>query len=396
MVRRLIFRRKMNNNSDKIHHRLLRVIKVILGNLQKPLQSMACHRRCLIVVAVIFIAFWGLNYLDLPIKEKKEAVGNKWWQSGGEELIEETAANLNVGILGGALDFSAAAIPAAQASVDFSADDELENQDLAIMEGSGLLSPEMSGNAFFGMQKEATTYVVQQGDTPSSIAVKFNINTDTVLSANNLRDGDYIKPGQTLIILPINGVRVKIAAKDTIAALAKKYKGKEDEIKAFNGLYEDSKLVVGNYIIIPDGEMPTVYVAPKVTAPKYSSGTSLSGSWLIAPTTGKDWGRLHGNNAVDVANACGTPVYAAAAGTVILSDDIGWNFGYGKYIMIKHSNGVVTVYGHASRLIAEVGQQVGQGQLIMLMGTTGRSTGCHLHFEVRGAKNPLVGAKTIK
>lgn len=372
------------------------MIKVILGVFRKPLQYLTRQKRCLAVAAVIFIAFFGLNYLNLPIKEEKEMIGERWWQSG-EELIEENALDLNSGVMGGALEMALSAIPAAQASIDFSADDELENQDLAIMEGSGLLSPEMSGNAFFGMQKEAATYIVQEGDSPFSIAIKFGINTDTVLAANNLRDGDYIKPGQSLLILPINGVRVKVAAKETIASIAKKYKGKEDEIKAFNGIYEDSKLVVGNFIIIPDGEMPSaVVVKPKVTAPKYSSATPASGNWLIMPTTGKDWGRLHGNNAVDVANACGTPIYAAAAGTVTLSDGIGWNFGYGKYIMIKHNNGVVTVYGHGSQLLVEQGQQVDQGQLIMLMGSTGRSTGCHLHFEVRGAKNPLVGAKTIR
>lgn len=385
----------MNTPTDKLHWRFFRAMKVIFRFIKKPLHLIARQARCLSVMAVILVIFGSLCYLDLPIKAKKEVLSNRWWQDGNE-LIEETADGLNVGILGGALNLTAAAIPAAEASVDFSADDELENQDLAIMEGSGLLSPEMSGNAFFGMQKEATTYIVQQGDTPSSIGVKFGINTDTVLAANNLRDGDYIKPGQSLTILPINGVRVKIAAKDTIAALAKKYKGKEDEIKAFNGIYEDSKLIAGNFIIIPDGEMPTVAVKPKVTAPKYSSGTSVSAGWLILPTTGKDWGRIHGQNGVDVANACGTPVYAAAAGTVILSDGIGWNYGYGKYIMIRHSNGVVTVYGHSSQLLVEQGEQVSQGQLIMLMGTTGRSTGCHLHFEVRGAKNPLAGAKTIR
>jgi len=331
----------------------------------------------------------------LPVKASKETMSSKWWQAGNE-LIEETAGNLSVGIAGGALNLTASAIPAAEASVDFSADDELENQSLAIMDGSGLLAPGMSGNAFLGMQKEASIYVVAQGDSPFSIALKFGINTDTLLAANNLRDGDYIKPGQQLLILPINGVRVKIGAKDTIASLAKKYKGKEDEIKAFNGIYEDGKLAAGNYIIIPDGEMPAVIIKPKITAPKYANTSPSLGNWLILPTSGRDWGRIHGQNGVDVANACGTPVYAAAAGTVILSDGIGWNFGYGKYIMIKHQNGVVTVYGHASRLIAGQGEQVDQGQLIMLMGTTGRSTGCHLHFEVRGAKNPLAGSKTIK
>ncbi|MEK7067403.1 MAG: M23 family metallopeptidase [Patescibacteria group bacterium] len=381
----------MPNNSIKEISRW----RKILAKLNQPLLPFGYHHRCLTVAAVILFTFAALNYFDWRAPEKQIAEEQALDATLTEEFsfLDQGQLTLN-GLFS---NFGNAAIPVAQANVDFSSDDELENQDFAMMEGSGLLSPEMAGNAFFGMQKEATTYIVQQGDSPFSIAIKFNINTYTVLAANNLREGDYIKPGQSLIILPINGVRVKVAAKDTIDSLAKKYKGKADEIKTFNGIYEDAKLMAGNFIIIPDGELTTTVLArPTVAAPKYSGATPASGSWLLAPTTGKDWGRLHGYNAVDVANTCGTPIYAAAAGIVTLSDGIGWNFGYGKYITIRHANGVVTVYGHASRLVVEQGQKVDQGQLIMLMGTTGRSTGCHLHFEVRGAKNPLTGAKTIK
>ena len=382
----------MANQSNKIPHWLMGLASGIFKRLW---QYLAYHKRCLIVAAAILIIFGVLNYLDLPVKAKKDIAGNKWWQTGNE-LIEETAGDLPIGILGGPANIAVLAIPATQASMDFSADDELENQDLAIMDNIGLLDPSMTGNPFAGMQKEPTTYVVRQGDSPFSIALKFGINTETVLFANNLRETDLIKPGQQLVILPINGVRVKIGAKDTIVSLAKKYQGKADEISAFNGIYDDSKLVAGNFIVIPDGELPApVVTKPKIIAPKYAKDTISSG-WLILPTTGKDWGKIHGQNGVDIANACGTPIYAAAAGTVILADGIGWNFGYGKYIMIKHLNGVVTLYSHASQLLVNQGEQVGQGQLIALMGTTGRSTGCHLHFEVRGVKNPLVGAKTIR
>ena len=382
----------MDNQPNKTQHWLIRLTR---GIFKGPLQYLSHHKRCLNVAAVILIIFGVLSYLDLPVKVKKDIAGNKWWQAG-DELIEEKASDLQIGILGGPIGIVASAIPATQASMDFSADDALENQDLINRNNIGLLEPGMIGNVFSGIQKEPTTYTVQQGDSPFSIALKFGINTDTILIANNLRDGDLIRPGQQLLILPINGVRVKVVAKDTMASLAKKYNGKADEIKAFNGIYEDSKLVVGSFIMIPDGEMPSLVVTkPKITAPKYAKDTTSSG-WLIFPTTGRDWGRIHGQNGVDIANACGTPIYAAAAGTVILSDDVGWNFGYGKYIMIKHSNSVVTVYGHAARLLVDSGEKVDQGQLIALMGTTGRSTGCHLHFEVRGAKNPLAGAKTIR
>ncbi len=365
--------------------------------LRRPLQYLGYHRRPLIVAVVILFIFGGLNYFGLGTGAKKSLMESQGVMDGN--LIEESGISLDQGgILNSMVGFSSLTVPAAQASVDFSLDDEQENQDSVTLDQGGFVSPGSAADAFINIQREAINYVVQSGDSPFSIAVKFGINVETVLWANNLRETDYIRPGQQLLILPINGVRVKIAAKDTVASLAKKYKGKETEVRAFNNIYDDAKLVAGNFIIIPDGEIvsPAAKPSPKVTAPKYTKDVPTVGSWLIIPTSGKDWGRLHGGNGVDVANACGTPIYAAAAGTVTLSDGIGWNYGYGKYIIIRHSNGVSTLYGHTSRLLVDIGEQVAQGQLIALMGTTGRSTGCHLHFEVRGAKNPLVGAKTIR
>ena len=334
------------------------------------------------MAAVILFGFLALNYSDFSVKGEKASVGDVVLQSGILESKTE-----GVGILSDALGV---AIPAAQASVDFSADDELENQDYLILSGSGITAQNNSNpDPFSGLRHEVVNYVVQEGDTPFDIAIKFSINTDTVLWANNLKDGDLIKPGQQLTILPINGVRVKIVAKDTLASLAKKYNGKVEEIISYNNLADDN-LKAGNYLIIPNGEMPTP-VSSKSTPlpPSKITAPTIGGNWLIAPTTGTNWGKLHGQNGVDVANACGTAIYAAAAGKVTLADSAGWNDGYGKYIMIKHPNGVVTLYAHASQLLVNAGEQVAQGQLIALMGTTGRSTGCHLHFEVRGAKNPL-------
>ena len=109
----------------------------------------------------------------------------------------------------------------------------------------------------------------------------------------------------------------------------------------------------------------------------------------MIPTTGFDWGKIHGRNGVDIANSCGTPVYAAADGMITIADSSGYNGGFGKYIKIAHPNGTETLYGHSMKLLVAVGQEITRGQEIMLMGSTGRSTGCHLHFEVHGARNPL-------
>jgi murein DD-endopeptidase MepM/ murein hydrolase activator NlpD len=98
---------------------------------------------------------------------------------------------------------------------------------------------------------------------------------------------------------------------------------------------------------------------------------------------------LHGYNGVDIAAPVGTSIFAAAEGTVIVAASSGWNSGYGNYVVISHPNGTQTVYGHASKVMVSVGEHVSKGQLIASVGSTGKSTGPHLHVEVRGAANPF-------
>jgi murein DD-endopeptidase MepM/ murein hydrolase activator NlpD len=99
---------------------------------------------------------------------------------------------------------------------------------------------------------------------------------------------------------------------------------------------------------------------------------------------------LHGWNGIDLGAARGTPIHAAAGGTVIVARSGGaWNGGYGNYVVITHSNGTQTLYGHMKSVIVSPGQGVSAGQVIGYEGSTGASTGPHLHFEVRGAANPF-------
>lgn len=363
-----------------------------------PLKDAKCQTRCLVVGAVILFALIFFNCANSPVKGNSATLSE---ESRGATVEEKLDVSFENGIMGGPVDMAGADIPAAQAAYGLIDSEATTTSGSAIYyESSGILSEDYpippNGNPFGGFRTDVTTYVVENSDTPFGIAAKFDINTDTILWANNLHDGDIIRPGDKLLILPINGVRVKVGAKDTLESLAKKYNGKVPEIQQFNNL-ESDKLVAGNYLIIPDGEPAVVpsQKPTKYTAPEYAKSTSPAIGWLIAPTAGYDWGILHYNDAVDIANVCGTPIYAAAAGEVIISDAIGWNGGYGKNIEIQHPNGVKTHYAHASQLLVNVGDEVGQGQLIALMGTTGHSTGCHLHFEVIGSKNPFVGRQNI-
>jgi murein DD-endopeptidase MepM/ murein hydrolase activator NlpD len=182
----------------------------------------------------------------------------------------------------------------------------------------------------------------------------------------------------------------KVVTGDTLNSIAKKYSGDLAEIASFNDLKTTDKLVVGDMVLIPDGQVSSS-LRPSATARVISSmGGPDYGSYYHKPFVGghKTQG-LHGYNGVDYGMPVGNPIYAAAAGTVLISKNSGWNGGYGNYVAIKHPNGTQTVYGHLSSTMVLVGQTLIQGQLIGYSGNTGRSTGPHLHFEIRGAKNPF-------
>lgn len=263
--------------------------------------------------------------------------------------------------------------------------------ELTTIEGVSLLaSTPPHPNEDFGPARDSKiTYFVQPGDTLSGLAEKFGISQNTILWANNLRSVHSLTIGQKLEILPVDGVIHTIKKGDTVSSVALKYKGDIEEIIAFNDLPADGFLSEGAAIIIPDGAMPLPRFYTSNQSQYLTSLPYYAGYYLM-PTTGFNWKRLHPHNATDIANTCGTPIYAAAAGTVAISDEVGWNGGYGKYIRINHLNGTATLYAHNSRNLVVTGASVTQGQQIALMGTTGRSTGCHVHFEVRGARNPFL------
>ena len=251
-----------------------------------------------------------------------------------------------------------------------------------------------------GGSDQIVVYVVQAGDTPSAIAARFGISLNTLLWANNLRSAAAIHAGDSLIILPVTGVQYEVKKGDTIDRIAKKFDADAMDIMSFNGIAIGEPLQAGAEIIIPDGELASpAPSAPSRAAPapsRFAGLPELKG-FLLRPITGGRNARatranphgLHGFNGVDLANTCGLPVFASAPGSVIIARTSGWNGGYGKYIVITHPNGVQTLYAHLSAIHANVGDAVAQGARIASIGSSGNSTGCHIHFEVRGAKNPF-------
>lgn len=238
---------------------------------------------------------------------------------------------------------------------------------------------------------EISIYTVREGDTLSHIADMYGVTVNTILWANDMTKASSIKEGQVLVILPIVGVRHDVKKGDSIASIAKKYEGDADEILSYNQLDSAEDLVVGSTIVIPGGSMHTAPVVAKAS-PVRTSGSSASagGGWLSHPAPGSVRSQgIHGYNGVDLAGGHGSAIRAAAAGEVIVSKSSGWNGGYGQYIVIRHSNGAQTLYAHLSSNQVGVGAYVSQGQVIGGMGNTGKSTGTHLHFEVRGGSNPF-------
>lgn len=242
--------------------------------------------------------------------------------------------------------------------------------------------------------KSITEYIVESGDTISSLAAKFNVSVNTILWANDLSKSSVVKRGQKLIIPPVSGVIYHVKKGDTLSAVAETYKGKVDEIIAFNELSGEGDVFVGDIIVIPNGRIPVSTKTKTYTTTKPAQ-VPIGSSYFICPTSSCRISQgLHWHNAIDFNEPCGSPIYAAAGGTV-QRVKYGWNYGAGNYLTILHPNGVVTMYGHISSSLVKPGQQVSQGQRIALIGGkpgtsgAGISTGCHVHFGVEGAKNPF-------
>ena len=258
--------------------------------------------------------------------------------------------------------------------------------EITIADDMALESNGSNGKAFIEGSKsggQISVYLVRENDTLGEIAEMFGVSVNTIVWANNISKGS-IRVGQELVILPISGVRHSVKSGDTIKSVALKYKADLDDVLVYNDFSADAKLKVGEVIIIPDGVVSTTGGAIAG-----SNQTSVSSGYFLRPVRGVKSQGIHGYNGIDIAAPIGTPIWASAAGTVIIARASGYNGGYGLYVAIKHDNGTQTVYGHMSKVNVVVGERVEKGEVIGAVGNTGRSTGPHLHFEVRGAKNPF-------
>ncbi|MFH1233478.1 MAG: M23 family metallopeptidase [Patescibacteria group bacterium] len=240
------------------------------------------------------------------------------------------------------------------------------------------------------LRDETIYYTVETGDTVSTIAAKFDISVNTILWENNLSAYSLIRPGDKLTILPMSGVIYKIKRGDTIGSIAKDYNIEESAITEANKLANSGRLSISQQLIIPGGKKNS-YAQPKnnsysglaviMDLLKPKATKPLSGNKMNWPTVGYRITQYYSwsHHAVDIANKVGTSIYAADAGVI---EVIGWGRGYGNQIVINHGGGRKTRYAHQSKFYVKKGQYVNKGEVIGAMGSTGRSTGPHLHFEV--------------
>ncbi len=275
-------------------------------------------------------------------------------------------------------------------------------------------------------KKPIQRYAVQRGDTLARIAKKFGIKIETVLWANNLVANSVLRPGDTLTIPSVDGIIYTVKSGGTLSDVAKKYNTTSKILASANDLTANAQLKKGQSLIIPGARPPSIPIPPKPapqptvqTPPEPEVETPASvptdivpltpepeqthadviprsalaaGEKLVWPTTRRSVTQYFsgGHPGLDIDGDYTDAIYAADDGTVVSS---GWNnSGYGNMVLIDHGNGMVTRYGHGSKVYVAVGQQVKKGDVIAMVGTTGRSTGSHLHFEViiRGKRvNPI-------
>ena len=231
-------------------------------------------------------------------------------------------------------------------------------------------------------------YKVEEGDTVASISKKFGVDEDTIRWQNNLSAGK-IKIDQILQILPVTGIAHKVIKGDTVYSISKRYDTEAQGIVdfPFNTFSNDetSELAIGQVVIVPEGVKPAEAVtSPRIRQLTPDAGSVVASGNFVWPTNGsisQNFAWYHPG--LDIANRGVPNVLAADSGTVTYAGCLNW--GYGCHVRIDHGNGYATLYAHLQQIYVTVGQRVGRGNSLGKMGSTGRSTGPHLHFEI--AKN---------
>jgi len=363
-----------------------------------------------VLAVALAVAFQNVQGASASAAVKEANRLARFFELPDQGLITENVETLHLGT--GGNEYASADIDVPKLAL---ATDELETLSLVVSEEqpptvtatAALAKPSIARTELADRPREEIVYhTVQPGQTISTIAEEYGLNIRTVLNANDLGETSIIKPGATLKILPLNGILHIVREGDTLESIAKKYTASVDKIADFNNI-KGGAIKEGQQVIVPGGRRPAP--APKPTTTKIASNTGSSGGAfgpvsesggdtstlgsMVWPTTCRNVTqyRSYYHTGIDIACSDGAAIYAADGGTVSFT---GWNGGYGYQVKIRQDDGTETAYAHIrpGGILVRNGQRVGRGQQIAEMGTTGYSTGYHVHFEVivgGGFANPL-------
>jgi murein DD-endopeptidase MepM/ murein hydrolase activator NlpD len=249
----------------------------------------------------------------------------------------------------------------------------------------GILAPYAEPSMFGG--GSVISYAVEKGDTLSKIARNFGVSVQTLIQSNPEAKTKALQIGQELVVLPVSGTLYTVKDGETAGSIADAYEVEVSDLAEWNQGVDLESIRPGGTLVIPGASIHEQH-EPGVSTDNLSLKDSKE--YFMRPAQGFNWGRLHHYSAVDIANACGTPITAAADGLVVDASTDEWSEGYGHYVTIEHPNGTKTKYSHLNKITAAIGDYLKQGTEVGTMGATGEATGCHLHFEVYGAANPFV------
>ncbi|TAL51229.1 M23 family metallopeptidase [Patescibacteria group bacterium] len=371
-----------------------RYIQKILLPAKHRLVYLISNRYTMHVMMVLIVA--GVTWVNLSARDvRAEDFGQKslLYQLVSEDdssVLEVVEAGSPVGTLGTSSSYLSGTVVDARRHIDL---DFLEETATPTV---GEVTPKETVEV--PVRSGIETYAVQEGDTLGRIAESYGLSLSTILWSNGLTYTSTIQPGQELKILPVDGVLYTVRNGDTLSRIARNYSVDVEMIMSQNGLASANRLAIGDELLLPGGEPPSpvsttrssASITNLFTAPSISAPSGAVGGW-VWPTNWHTITQYYGwrHTGVDIDGDYTTSSYAARGGVVIYS---GWRSGYGLSVEIDHGDGYVTRYAHHSKNYVAVGDVVSAGQVLAQTGTTGRSTGTHLHFEViRNGKfqNPL-------
>jgi LysM repeat protein len=369
------------------------------------LQKKSLHIFVVVLTVIIVITnFANKGKAEVTTEKLKKTVianviTNEFSDIANEELITESAVQEGAIINNQSRYLHNAILAENIKKINTKTEPAVENSNLeTTSDGQAVLKPNIATtNKTIPTRTDVVNYTILTGDTISSIAEKFNISVNTILWENNLSAYSTIKPGQNISILPTSGIRHTVKSGENLSSISKKYDIDANAIAKANNISLTTSLKINQKLMIPGGKKITTAVTTvKKTGIStikniVKPSTQVASGSMFWPTEGHRITQYYSwrHTGLDIANKTGTPLYAAEGGTVTFS---GWSSGYGNRVDIDHGNGKKTRYGHASKLYVSVGDVVEKGQAIAAMGSTGRSTGPHLHFEVliNGVRqNPL-------